>query len=63
MTALIEFAGITGVLVASILISYLIERLWFEAFFRALAPVRRGAVSPAPKDSTRSQGEEVIHRG
>ncbi len=55
MTSLIEFAGITGALVVSVLISFLIERLWFEAFFRALAPVRRGAVSEEPTNSSRPE--------
>ncbi len=52
MTTLIEFVGLFGVLVVSVLISFVIERLWFEAFFRALAPARRIEGSSENTNST-----------
>ncbi len=52
MTTLIELVGLASALVVSILISFVIEWLCFEAFFRAIVPARRVAVSSEPRNST-----------
>src|SRR5579863_3368213 len=43
MASLIEFAGIIGALMVSVLTGLLMAWLWFETFFRVVAPVRRFA--------------------
>ena len=56
MTNLLELAGITGTLAASVLISTLIGRLTLGVFFRMLGADQRVAPSRAPTNP--SQLEE-----
>jgi hypothetical protein len=56
MANLIELAGITGTLVASVLISTLIGRLTLEVFFRMITLDQRVPASPAPTDPSQLQG-------
>jgi len=55
MTNLIELAGITGTLAASVLISTLIGRLTLEVFFRVITPAQRVSASRAPTNPSQFQ--------
>jgi|GEM_PF-6171145 len=61
MASLIEFAGIIGALMVSVLTGLLMAWLWFETFFRVVAPVRRFA-TPASEPTDPDDPPETASR-